>query len=57
MKKYKITIKTDTPDWNGEATQSWYAYDEQQAIAQCFLSHAYAGARCLQVISIEELQA
>lgn len=48
MKTYTITLLVD----NEEKTSNWSHYNEQGAIAQCFLSEAQQGARNLEVLSI-----
>lgn len=49
MNTYKITLKVD----GNEIDQNWSGYTEQQAIAQAFLYHGQAGARSVEVLSIE----
>ncbi len=52
MKNYEMIVEV-----NGEEkTIRWSGYDEQVAIAQCFLSEAQQGARSLKVLEIKEIK-
>ncbi len=53
MNTYNIELNIKTIDDNFTMTQKWSGYTEQQAIAQAFLYHAQAGARAIEVLSIE----
>ena len=51
MNTYNITIEVD----DAEKTSRWCGYDEQVAIAQCFLHEAYQGARSIKVLGIVDI--
>ena len=51
MKLYNITIEVDRV----EKKARWSGYNEQSAIAQCFLYEAHNGARSIKVLEIIEL--
>ena len=48
MQEYTINLLVD----GEQTTANWSGYDEQVAIAQCFLYHAQNGARKLEVLNI-----
>jgi hypothetical protein len=48
MNTYNIELKID----GVEHTERWSGWTEQVAISQAFLSHAQAGARAIEVLSI-----
>lgn len=55
MNTYKIELsikKSDETSFTNKQDR-WYGYTEQMAIAQAFLYHAQAGARSIEVLSIE----
>lgn len=52
MNTYNIELKIKTLNDEFTLTQQWSGYTEQGAIAQAFLYQAQAGARAIEVLSI-----
>lgn len=58
MNTYKIELsikKSDETSFTNRQDR-WCGYDEQMAIAQAFLYYAQAGARGIEVLSIELIE-